>query len=112
MKRLDFVTQPSRVKPIKRRKMKKRRPKKDATTKVEGRTWSGRWQDGSIGWGISNFVNGDKIAMTVRRDGGDWWWNTEPGDDWDKMFLCKVTVEQIFDKNGKPIVRYKSRMRK
>lgn len=37
------------------------------------------------------------------------WHNDEMGSDRNKVWLCKVTVEQIFDRNGKPIIRYKKK---
>lgn len=110
MNRFDFVTNPSRVQPRKKRKIKKRIRKEDKYTKSIGRTWSGRWNDGTLGWGIGPFVDPYGTSI-VRSEGGDWFWKGDKGTDRDKVFLCEVVIKQIFDKNGRPIVRHKSRMR-
>ena len=78
-----------------------------------GKTWAGRWNDGTLGWGVGHHVAKNNGASMLEMAGHEWFYDTSPkswlGDKAarDKVFLCKVTLEQIFDKNGRPIVRYK-----
>lgn len=110
--RQNFVTKPSRVKARNRQRMKKQRHRKDRFTKVVGKSWVGRWNDGSLGWGIGPTISNWGTSM-LSPDECPWFYDTrfKPWDNSkakrDKVFLCRVTVEQIFDKNGRPITRNK-----
>lgn len=100
--------------------MKKRKRPEDRSTKTVGRAWIGRWHAnsreniGRLGWGVPTFIHQGRDAhMLSRDDAHAWWWegNTKGGWD-DQMFLCEVTIKQVFDKNGRPIIKYKSRTNK
>lgn len=115
MNRNTFVTQPSRFRAKRKYKIKKRRVKRDKFTKTVGKTWAGRWNDGTLGWGIGHHVASNNSASMLEPEGHEWFYDTRPMS-WlgkeaqrEKVFLCKITIEQIFDKNGRPIIRYKKK---
>ncbi len=115
MNRSKFVTQQSRIKPKRKSKMIKPKPVSTKYTVTVGKTWAGRWSDGVLGWGIGHHVAPNNGASMLEEAGHEWFYDMRPMPIWgdkaerNKVFLCKVTLEQIFDKNGRPIVRYKKK---
>jgi len=71
--------------------------KRISTTKTIGKGWVGRWRDNTLGWFLPTHCSG--------------WsnWSNPPNESHilkgEKVYLCKITVEQIFKKNGRAITR-------
>lgn len=75
--------------------------------KTIGFGYVGQWIDGTLGWSMPEFVSGsgkgtktDRKYADKPRNEGRPWAADEP------HYLCKITVELIKDKRGRPIVRY------
>ena len=68
---------------------------KDRTT---GRGFVGRWIDGSLGWTLPRHLSG--LSRGNEPPAQHEWSNHRP------HYLCRITVELIQDKRGRPIVRY------
>lgn len=64
--------------------------------KVIMHSWVGKWKDGTLGWGLSPFL--DSKYVTPGRA-------PFPLAKGEKCYKVKVTVEIVKDKNGRPIVR-------
>lgn len=82
-----------------------RRKGKMGRTKTVGFGWVGRWwgnadsreegeATGTLGWAMPPFL--DDGAANINLE--DWAGGT-------KVYLCQITVKQVFDKRGRPIVR-------
>lgn len=70
-----------------------KRPK----TEVVGKGYVGRWKDGTLGWFMPKCLTGfkrdrEKPAAHDYNRG-------------EKSYLCEISVKQVFDKRGRPIVR-------
>ena len=111
MNRLNFITQPSRIKLKIKRKIKKRRVRRDKFTKTVGEGWVGKWDDETLGWGLPHFLSSNRKDRNRLPDDIDHSWfysapdSSKISSKISRSYLCRITVEQIFDKNGKPIVR-------
>lgn len=68
-------------------------------TKTVGYGFVGHWVDGRLGWNMPDHLegyNGYTEAPTMRNLYG----RHKP------HVLCRITVEQVLDSRGRPIVRY------
>ena len=73
--------------------------KKAFSTKIKtvGYGYVGKWKAGSLGWFLPNHLEGVNYVNEP----------PNPNENFkkEKAYLCKITVEQVFDKLGRPIVR-------
>ena len=62
--------------------------------KTVSKGWCGRWINGQLGWFMPLHATGHGDVMAL-----------DPNCAGEKAYRVKVTVEQVFDRNGKEIVR-------
>jgi len=72
---------------------------KTGTEKTVSYGWVGRWRDGTLGWFMPQFACACGTDAPSREKLQKY---AEPDT---RFTLCKITVEQVRDKNGKPINR-------
>lgn len=71
------------------------------TKKTVGYGFVGRWMDGTLGWWLPNHISGMPRERAEP-------YNPCLDDLYNKpenLVLCKITVEQVFGKNGRVIGR-------
>ena len=73
-----------------------RRKVKAGKQKTAGYGFVGRWADGTLGWAMPTHLG----ASVIEHPRPAIWNRGEPS------YLCRITVEQVFDSRGYPIVRY------
>lgn len=78
--------------------MKRKRAKN--RDRVVGVGYVGRWGDGSIGWGLPNFLSG--LAGHVEAPG---YFFEEHSISGDRAIRCRITVEVLRDKRGRLVTR-------
>jgi hypothetical protein len=72
---------------------------KRSKTKTVGFGYVNRWNDGSLGWFLPLHLAGDGRRFSESP-------NPNANAKHEPAFLCKITVTQVFDKRGRPIIRY------
>ncbi len=72
--------------------------------KTIGHGYVGQWSDGSLGWFMPAHLsgNGRKYPDKPRMSEGPYGIFPPEGG---QGFLCRITVERVRDKRGRPIVR-------
>lgn len=68
--------------------------RKSSKTKTVSLGWCGRWSDGTIGWFMPVHCSGYSDSP-----------NDHPSFKGEKCIRVRITVEQVFDKRGRPIER-------
>jgi hypothetical protein len=66
-------------------------------TKTVGFGYVGRWGDGTLGWCLPTFLNGYKNVREYPK--------AADFNDGEPAYLCKITVQLVKGKSGKPIMR-------
>ncbi len=74
---------------------------KKSKEKTVGYAFIGRWNDGTLGWGMPDVLSGNPRRF-LDGTGRLFEENSMNGD---RAFLCKVTIEQVFKSNGAAITR-------
>lgn len=69
-------------------------------TFVEGFGFVGRWCDGTLGWVLPSHLNGNGRRCPDRIQGR--YSSFSVGE---RSYLCKITIRQVLDSRGRPIVR-------
>jgi hypothetical protein len=72
---------------------------KRSKTKTVGFGYVNRWRDGSLGWYLPQHLCGLSRRFAERP-------NPNERVKHEPAFLCKITVIQVFNKRGRPIIRY------
>jgi hypothetical protein len=111
--RQQFLKDPKKARAKRRKKLNPKKVKTTKFTKTIGKAWVGRWNNGVLGWGMSHHIHPNMTGSILEQKEHPWFWDWHDGkgekSDWNKVWLCKVTVEQVFDHRGRPIVRYKKK---
>jgi hypothetical protein len=72
---------------------------KRSKTETVGFGFVHRWCDGSLGWFLPQHLSGHGRSFIDRP-------NSNENAKHEPAFLCKITVTQVFNKRGRPIIRY------
>lgn len=72
-----------------------------SATKTVGYGYVAKWNDGSLGRILPDYVHGcNGLADRVTLRGRTYICTG------DRSYLCRITIEQVFDSRGRPIVRF------
>jgi hypothetical protein len=85
-----------------------RRKRKDAMaskTKTVGYGYVGRWggEEHALGWFLPKHLCGSRLMAESPNDRAELF--VRKGEEGEQFVLCRITVEQVFDCNGRPITR-------
>lgn len=75
----------------------KRKPGKRTTTRARGYGYVARWLDGTLGWWLPDHLSGWRRSADHP--------SSNEFNEGEPAFLCEITIKQVFDKRGRPIVR-------
>ena len=79
--------------------MRVKRKTVSTPTKVIGYGYVGRWCDGTLGWAMTDHVDGRYGGLGSPKD-VPWTRDSEQN-----AVLCRITVEQVFNRDGRAITR-------
>ena len=72
--------------------------------KVVGYGYTGLWQSGKPGWWMPDFINNSDTRRRPSRKFKERELDTSIGVN-NRLYLCKITVQIVKDKRGRPIIR-------
>lgn len=79
---------------------KARKDAKTGETKTISYGYVGRWNDGTLGWFLPDHASGNVRFVNQPSERG-----LRNSSKDDRFVLCRITIEQVFAKSGRPITR-------